>query len=176
MKILPTEIAGVMRIELEPVADVRGFFARAFCAETFRAHGLADHFPHVNLSWNRSARTLRGLHYQDPPRAEDKLVRATRGRVYDVAVDLRPESPSFRRWTAVELDAERRNALYIPKGCAHGFLTLADDCELLYMASAVYDAALARTVRWDDPAFGIAWPAAPDIIMPRDAQAPDFRT
>lgn len=174
MRILPTAIAGAMHVEIEPHADARGLFARTFCADTFRAHGLADRFPHANLSWNRHARTLRGLHLQDAPRAEAKLVRATRGRVYDVAVDLRAGSPTFRRWTAVELDAERRNALYIPEGCAHGFLTLEDDCELLYLMSEVYDATLARTVRWNDPAFGIGWPAEPAVIAPRDAEAEDF--
>ncbi|MGU3666191.1 dTDP-4-dehydrorhamnose 3,5-epimerase family protein [Methylobacterium sp. A49B] len=174
MRIIPTEIAGVMRIELEPIADDRGLFARTFCAEAFAAHGLATHFPHMNLSWNRRARTLRGLHVQAAPRAEAKLIRATRGRAYDVAVDLRQDSPSFRRWTAVELDADRRNAVYIPEGCAHGFLTLGDDCELLYLMSEVYDAGLARVARWNDPAFGIRWPATPDVIAPRDAEAPDF--
>lgn len=176
MKILPTEVVGVMRIEIEPVVDDRGLFARIFCAETFAAYGLAQHFPHVNLSWNRQAGTLRGLHYQEAPRAEAKLVRATRGRVYDVAVDLRPASASFRRWTALELSAERRNALYIPEGCAHGFITLEDDCELLYLMSEVYDTSLARTLRWNDPAFEINWPATPNIIAPRDALAPDFRS
>jgi len=175
MRIVPTAIAGVAVVEIDPHADDRGLFARTFCAETFRAHGMAEHFPHCNVSWNRRRGTLRGMHYQADPRPEAKLVRATRGRVFDVAVDLRPGSPTYRQWTSVELDAERRNALYIPAGCAHGFLTLEDDCELFYQMSEVYVAELARGVRWDDPAFAVAWPATPAFIAERDAAYPDVR-
>ena len=164
-----------MLVEVEAASDDRGAFARTFCADTFAAHGLADRFPQTSASWTRRAGTLRGLHYQADPKPEAKLVRATRGRAFDVAVDLRPDSITYRAWTAVELDAGRRNAVYIPPGCAHGFLTLADDCELLYMMSEPYAPDLARTARWDDPAFAIAWPFAPSLMAPRDAQAPDHR-
>ncbi|OYX87190.1 MAG: hypothetical protein B7Y75_02450 [Azorhizobium sp. 35-67-5] len=118
---------------------------------------------------------MRGLHLQAEPQPEAKLVRATRGRVFDVAVDLRPGSPTYCAWTAVELDADRRNALYIPAGCAHGFLSLVDDSEVAYLMSAPYVADLARTYRWNDPAFAIAWPTAPALISDRDAAAADFR-
>lgn len=175
MKITPTALAGVMAVEVTPLADARGLFARTFCGETFAAHGMASVFPQANTSFNPRAGTLRGLHLQAEPQPEAKLVRATRGRVFDVAVDLRPASPTFRAWTAVELDADRRNALYIPPGCAHGFLSLVDDSEVSYLMSAPYVAGLARTYRWNDPAFGIAWPAAPTIISDRDAAAEDFR-
>lgn len=174
MKITPTALAGVMSVEITPQADARGFFARTFCAETFAAHGMATHFPHCNVSWNPHARTLRGLHYQAAPGTEAKLVRATKGRVFDVAVDLRPASPTYRQWTGLELDAERRNAIYIPEGCAHGFLTLEDGCELFYQMSQVYVPELARCARWNDPAFGISWPLSPALISPRDAEAPEF--
>lgn len=172
MRISPTPVAGVMTVEVDAHRDTRGGFARAFCAETFAAHGLPDRFPHANLSWNDAAHTLRGLHFQADPRPEAKLVRATRGRVFDVAVDLRPGSPTYRAWTSVVLDAERRNALFVPSGCAHGYLTLERDCEVFYLVSEVYVPELARELRWDDPAFGIAWPAAPAVISAKDAAAP----
>ena len=175
MNITPTALAGVMAVEVTPFADERGLFARTFCAQTFAAHGMASAFPQANTSFNPRAGTLRGLHLQAEPQPEAKLVRATRGRVFDVAVDLRPASPTFRAWTAVELDADRRNALYIPAGCAHGFLSLVDDSEVSYLMSAAYVPDLARTYRWNDPAFAIAWPAPPLLISDRDAAAEDFR-
>ncbi len=175
MKISATALAGVMHVEVTPFADDRGLFARTFCAETFAAHGMASVFPQANTSFNPRAGTLRGLHLQAEPHPEAKLVRATRGRVFDVAVDLRPASPTYCAWTALELDAERRNALYIPAGCAHGFLSLVDDSEVSYLMSATYVADLARTYRWNDPAFAIAWPIDPLLISDRDAAAEDFR-
>ncbi len=174
MKISPTAVHGVMIVEVAPHVDERGGFARAFCAETFAAHGLATHYPHANLSWNEKAGTLRGLHYQAEPKSEAKLVRTTRGRVFDVAVDLRQASPTYLRWTSVVLDATRHNALYIPEGCAHGYLTLDDDCEVFYLVSEIYVPDLARDLRWDDPAFGIAWPSAPRVISTKDTTAPFF--
>lgn len=174
MRIRPTALAGVMIVEIDAHADERGLFARTFCAETFAAHGMATAFPHCNVSWNPRAGTLRGLHYQAAPKAEAKLVRATRGRAFDVAVDLRPGSPTYRQWTSVELDADRRNAVYVPEGCAHGFLTLTDDCELFYQMSELYEPTLSRTARWDDPAFGIAWPFTPTFISARDAEASEI--
>ncbi|WP_029005300.1 dTDP-4-dehydrorhamnose 3,5-epimerase [Azorhizobium doebereinerae] len=175
MKISPTSVDGVMAVEVTPFSDERGLFARTFCAETFAAHGMAEVFPQQNTSFNPRAGTLRGLHMQAEPNAEAKLVRATRGRIYDVAVDLRPASPTYRAWTAVELDAARRNALYIPGGCAHGFLTLEDDSEVFYLMSRTYVPELARTYRWNDPAFGVAWPADPILISARDAAAEDYK-
>lgn len=175
MRFLPTAIDGAVIVELTPFEDERGSFARAFCADTFRAQGLMDRFVHANTSWNPKSGTLRGLHLQDPPRAEAKLVRAARGRVFDVAVDLRRDSPTYRRWAGVELSADRRNAFYIPEGCAHGFLTLEDACEVFYLVSDIYAPDLARTYRWNDPAFGVEWPAAPTIISARDAAAEDYR-
>ena len=174
MRFVPTAIAGAFLIEPEPASDARGLFARTFCAETFAGKGLAEEFPQHSTSFNPQRGTLRGLHYQAEPKGEAKLVRATSGRIFDVAVDLRRGSPSYLAHVGVELDAARRNAFYIPEGCAHGFLTLSEDCEILYLVSKTYAPDLARTVRWDDPAFGIAWPAAPTLILPRDATAEDF--
>lgn len=174
MKIEPTAIAGVMTVDISPLADDRGMFARTFCAETFAKHGLVSEFPQCNISWNSRRGTLRGMHYQDEPRPEVKLVRCTRGRVYDVIVDLRPESGTYKKWVAVELDAQLRNAVYIPAGCAHGFLTQTDDCEVFYQMGERYYPDLARGVRWDDPAFAIAWPAMPDHLSERDANYPNF--
>lgn len=175
MKFVSTAVSGAFIVEIEEHADDRGMFARTFCAETFASRGLAWAFPQCNVSQSHQRGTLRGLHYQAGPRPEAKLVRATRGRVFDVAVDLRPASASYLRWAAVELDAAQRNAFYIPPGCAHGFLTLEDDCELFYQMSEVYAADLARGVRFDDPAFSIAWPFAPSAINARDAAFERYR-
>ncbi|WP_067735599.1 dTDP-4-dehydrorhamnose 3,5-epimerase [Novosphingobium naphthalenivorans] len=174
MKFTATDVAGAFLVEPAILSDERGSFARTFCAETFAAQGLATVYPQCNVSTNTRRGTLRGLHFQTPPGAEAKLVRATRGRVFDVAVDLRPTSPSYLKWAAVELDAARHNAFYIPTGCAHGFLTLEDESALFYQMSAPYAPELARGVRWDDPAFAIAWPFAPCVISARDAAYPDF--
>jgi dTDP-4-dehydrorhamnose 3,5-epimerase len=169
MRLSPTRIAGAFVIDIEGHVDERGLFARTFCAETFEQHGLAAEFPQCNLSYSPQRGTLRGLHYQDAPHREAKLVRATRGRVFDVAADLRPDSVTFLAWDAVELDWQRRNAFYIPAGCAHGLITLEDDCEVLYQMSAAYAPDLARSVRWDDPVFGIPWPLQPSVMSQRDA-------
>lgn len=172
---LPTAVEGAYEIALVPFRDARGTFGRAFCAETFRAHGLMDRFVHANLSGNPAKGTLRGMHIQDHPRAEAKLVRAIRGRVQDVVLDLRPASPTYLRWASIELSAEAQNAVYVPEGCAHGFLTLEDQCEVFYLVSDVYAPDLARTYRWNDPAFGIAWQITPTLISDRDAAAQDYR-
>ncbi|MFG1399394.1 dTDP-4-dehydrorhamnose 3,5-epimerase family protein [Roseixanthobacter pseudopolyaromaticivorans] len=174
MRISHTSISGVMQVHVSPRTDARGLFARTFCADTFAAHGLATSFPEASTSWNPHLGTLRGLHLQAEPKGEAKLVRATRGRIFDVVVDLRPASPTYLAWTACELDAARRNAIYIPEGCAHGFLTLEPGCEVFYQMSQSYDAELARTYRWDDPAFAIAWPAAPRVISSKDASASEL--
>ena len=138
------------------------------------AHGLASRLHQVSLSFNPRAGTLRGLHFQEAPHREAKLVRCTRGRVFDVAVDLRPDSPTYRGWAGAELDPENGDAFYVPEGCAHGLLTLADDTEVVYHIAGGYAPAAQRGVRWDDPAFGIAWPMPPAVINDRDATFPDF--
>jgi dTDP-4-dehydrorhamnose 3,5-epimerase len=176
MRFVPLPLVGAFVIELEPIRDERGFFARAFSVDDFAQHGLVSTFVHSGIAFNPRAGTLRGMHYQAAPHAEVKLVRCTAGSVYDVIVDIRPDSPTFRRWTSVELSAENRHALYVPEGFAHGYVTLTDGAELLYQMSAHYHAPSARGVRWNDPAFGIAWPVQPVVISPRDATYPDFST
>ena len=174
MKFIETALSGAFIVEPEPIHDERGFFARLFDAGEFSDRGLEASFPQWSVSYNRRAGTLRGLHYQAAPAAEVKLVRCTAGAIYDVIVDLRPDSPSYRRSVAVELSAENRRILYVPEGFAHGFQTLAEGCEVGYFISAEYRAELQRGVRWDDPAFGIEWPEAERTISARDAAFPDF--
>jgi dTDP-4-dehydrorhamnose 3,5-epimerase len=169
-----TPIAGAFVVEPQPHVDERGFFARTWCADEFAAHGLTARLVQASVSYNRRRGTLRGLHYQLAPHAETKLVRCTRGAIWDVIVDLRPDSPTYRGHTAVVLDADNRLALYVPEGCAHGFQTLADDSEVLYQMSASHAPESARGVRWDDPAFAIMWPPADRIISERDRRYPDF--
>lgn len=169
-----TELPGVIVVELEKRRDERGFFARSFCTEEFAGHGLVSHFPQANVSFNREKGTLRGLHYQAEPKPEPKLVRCTRGAIFDVAVDLRRDSPGYRRWTGHELSADNHMGLYVPPGCAHGFVTLEQDSEVSYLMGEVYHEGLARGVRWNDPAFAIDWPLAPAVISDRDAAYPDF--
>lgn len=176
MRFKETELSGAWLIEPERVEDERGFFERSWCAEEFAAHGLDCQFVQCNASYNRSKETLRGMHYQAEPHAEAKLVRVTRGAVYDVAVDLRPNSPTFKRWIAVELSLENRKLLFLPQGLAHGFQTLVDDTEVFYQMSAPYHPESARGVRWNDSAFAITWPAAERrIISERDRSFPDFQ-
>lgn len=163
-----TPLEGAYVIDLERREDDRGFFARSFCREEFAAHGLDATVAQCNVSFNARRGTLRGMHYQAPPHAEAKLVRCTQGAIWDVIVDLRPGSPSFRRWYGVELSAGNRRALYAPEGTAHGFQTLSDGAEVLYLMSRPYHADAARGVRWDDPAFAITWPIAAPHLSPRD--------
>jgi dTDP-4-dehydrorhamnose 3,5-epimerase len=169
-----TALPGAVVIELERVADERGFFARSFCAREFAAHGLDARVAQCNISFNRVKGTLRGLHFQRPPHAEAKLVRCTAGRVYDVIVDLRPDSPAFCRHVAIELSARNRTMLYVPQGVAHGFQTLEDESEVFYQMSAPYERDAAAGVRWDDAAFAIAWPLAVSVVSARDRSYPDF--
>jgi dTDP-4-dehydrorhamnose 3,5-epimerase len=169
-----TEIAGVHVVEPERHEDVRGFFARTWDAETFGAAGLADAVVQTSVSFNRLRGTLRGMHYQADPHAETKLVRCSAGAVFDVAVDLRQGSPTFSRWVGAHLSAENGLALYIPEGCAHGFLTLADSTEVTYQMSAPHVPEAARGVRYDDPAFAIEWPEDVAVITERDRTYPDF--
>src|SRR5580700_5123578 len=138
MKFEATRLPGVMHILIEPHLDQRGLFARSFDADEFEAAGLTNAWPQCNLSWNRDRGTLRGMHFQKAPRGDPKLVRCSRGRIFDVAIDLRPESPGYCRWVGVELSHERRNALFVPAGCAHGFLTLENDCEVFYMMGEMF--------------------------------------
>jgi dTDP-4-dehydrorhamnose 3,5-epimerase len=177
MKIRETRLPGVFELDVEPVRDDRGFFARTFDREVFAAHGLVSEVVQASVSYNTRLGTLRGLHYQANPHEEEKLVRCVRGAIYDVIVDLRPDSPTYCEWIAVELDEESRRAVYIPKGLAHGFQTLTPDAEILYQISTPYVPGSARGVRWDDPAFGIVWPevAAGRTMSERDASYPDFR-
>jgi dTDP-4-dehydrorhamnose 3,5-epimerase len=170
-----TPIAGAVLIELELLADERGSFARTFAAEEFEAHGLEARVVQCNTSTNVRAGTLRGLHYQAAPHAEAKLVRCVRGSIYDVVVDLRPESPTYCAWHGVELSASNGRELFIPTGLAHGFQTLEDDTEVLYQMSEAYSAEHARGVRWDDPVFGIEWPETDArTISERDRDYADF--
>lgn len=169
-------LAGAFRVRLEPHKDERGHFARTFCAREFAAHGLNPGLVQCNTSFNRGRGTLRGLHWQAAPHAEDKLVRATRGAVWDVLVDLRPESPTYRQWHGEELNQENGVGLYIPQGFAHGFVTLRDNSEVFYQMSAFYEASSARGARYDDPAFEVAWPVRePLILSPRDLAHPPFK-
>lgn len=172
MRFVATGIPGVTLIEAEPKEDERGFFARLYCPDEFAAAGIDFAPAQINLSRNRARGVLRGLHWMASPYAEAKVVRAVRGRIFDVAVDLRPDSPCFRRWTGAELDAASCRALYIPEGCAHGFLTLEPDSDVLYLMGRPYRPGFERGARWDDPAFGVAWPEAPAVIGERDASWP----
>jgi len=169
-----TQIRGVTVLEAERHADERGFFARTWDPTEFADHGLNPRLVQCSISYNGSRGTLRGLHYQAPPYEEAKLVRCTTGVIYDVAVDLRPDSPTFTDWFGVELSAENRLALYVPEGCAHGFVTLGDGAEVLYQISAAYVPDAGRGVRWDDTTFAIDWPVAVRVINERDATYPDY--
>lgn len=174
---IPTPIPGVMLVEPERVADDRGHFARTFCAREFAARGLDPTVIQCSASYNARAGTLRGMHYQAQPHAEAKLVHCARGAIHDVALDLRPESPAHGTSYGVELTEENGCALFIPAGCAHGFQTLDEDTVVLYQISVAYEPGAGRGVRWDDPAFAIAWPDPPTggrTISARDASYPDY--
>ena len=175
MKFTPTKIAGVWIVDLERHEDERGWFARTWCAEEFAARGLPKSFSQCSTSFNRRRGTLRGMHYQVAPHAEAKLVRCVRGAMFDVALDLRASSPTFKHWEGVELTAENGRALCIPEGCAHGFQTLADDTEVLYLIAGEFQPASARGARWNDSQFVIEWPLPEEAILsPRDCGYPDF--
>jgi dTDP-4-dehydrorhamnose 3,5-epimerase len=170
-----SKIAGAFEIEPELITDERGYFARTWCKKDFEQHGLSPNLVQCNLSFNVRAGTLRGLHYQAAPHAETKLVRCTRGSIYDVVVDLRRESPTFKSWVGVVLSGVNHRMLYIPQGCAHGFLTLEPETEVFYQMSEFYAPEYARGVRWDDTAFQIAWPKKVEVINERDRTYPDFK-
>jgi dTDP-4-dehydrorhamnose 3,5-epimerase len=174
MRFVETGVAGAWVIEPERHEDDRGFFARTWDRTVFAERGLSSAFVQSSVSYNRRRGTLRGLHYQIAPHEEAKLIRCTAGAVYDVSVDLRPESETFRRWFGVELSAENRLGLYVPEGCAHGFLTLTHDCEIAYQISEFWAPEAARGVRWNDPAFAIEWPEKVVVINERDRAYADF--
>lgn len=174
MRFSATDVPGVVVVDIEPHTDERGLFARLHCPEEFARAGHPFTPAQTSLSRNPQALTLRGLHYQPAPHGETKLVRCVRGRIFDVAVDLRPESPTHRRWTAAELSAENARALLIPERVAHGFLTLEPDSDVLYQIAPMFQPGHEAGVRWDDPAFGIDWPARPALLSARDAAYPDY--
>ena len=171
----PTRLQNAMRIDVEPRGDERGFLARVFCEHEFGQHGLATRWVQGSTIFSPERHTLRGLHYQEAPHAENKLVRCTRGAVFVVMVDLRPDSPTQLQWQGFELTPDNRRLLYVPEGFAQGYQTLADDSEVVYQMTHEYVPEAARGVRWDDPAFGIDWPLGPPtVIHPRDAGYPDY--
>ncbi len=171
-----TEIAEVFTVSLELLRDERGSFARTWCEREFREHGLNPKVVQCSISFNQRKGTLRGVHYQARPHQEAKLVRCTKGSLYDVALDLRRDSSTYLRWVGVALTAGNRRALYIPEGCAHGFLTLEDNTEVLYQMSEFYHPESARGLRWNDQAFAIAWPGNVEVISERDRTYPDFES
>jgi len=174
VKFSATPIAGAFLVDVERQEDERGFFARTFCRDEFAARGLRSSFVQCNLSSNPRKGTLRGIHLQAKPHEEAKLVCCTRGAVYDVIVDLRRESSTFRQWAAFELSAQNRRMLYVAEGLAHGFQALEDHTDLFYLMSESYQEDLARGVRWNDPAFAIRWPLSAPFLSQRDATYPDF--
>jgi dTDP-4-dehydrorhamnose 3,5-epimerase len=174
MTFRPTAIHGVLVAESLPQEDERGSFERLFCTREFDAHGIDLRVAQANLSRNRRAGTLRGMHYQTDPEPEVKLVRCLTGKIFDVAVDLRLTSPTRTHWVGQELTGDDRRALVVPAGCAHGFITLVDHSDVLYLMGAHYNPALSHGVRWNDPAFSIAWPTRPACLSSRDAAYPDY--
>lgn len=165
-----TEIKGVYLIEPEFIEDERGYFARSFCENEFKEAGIDFHPVQSNVSNNKKAYTLRGMHFHAAPYEETKLVRCSAGKIFDVVVDIRPKSPSFRKWLGIELSRENGRVLYIPAGCAHGFLTLENDSEVFYQMSPAYTPGHDRGFRWNDSAIGIDWPGEPKVISARDAE------
>jgi dTDP-4-dehydrorhamnose 3,5-epimerase len=174
VKFTPTAIHGALVVEIERHSDDRGFFARTWCAREFAAAGLGDQPVQCSISWNERRHTLRGLHWQAEPHAESKLVRCTAGSIFDVIVDLRPDSPTYLNHVVVTLGADNHRALFIPRGLAHGFLTLSDAVEVQYQMDEFYAPEAGRGARWDDPTFGIRWPAPPSVISERDRTYPDY--
>lgn len=175
MKITATKLQGVFDIALEAMTDERGFFARSYCPDEFARAGIEFTSTQINISRNDGALTMRGMHWQDAPHAEAKLVRCVRGRIFDVVADIRPESPTYRAWVGRELDADSGNALFVPEGCAHGFLTLDANCDVLYQMGRAYEPGKANGFRYDDPAFAIAWPHQPKVIAAADLAWAPFR-
>jgi dTDP-4-dehydrorhamnose 3,5-epimerase len=174
VRFLETRLKDVFEIHIEPNVDERGFFARTWCREEFSRYGLDANLAQCSISFNQARGTLRGMHFQADPHPEAKLVRCTRGAVYDVVLDLRRDSPTHKQWIGVMLTSASRNTIYVPQGCAHGFLTIENESEVLYQISEVYYPELARGVRWNDPAFQIDWPGDVEVISDRDRTYADF--
>ena len=170
-----TALPGVWDIDIEPQVDERGFFARSWCRKEFESKGLNPVVAQCSVSFNPRKGTLRGLHYQDAPHRETKVVRCTQGSIYDVVVDLRPNSPTSTRWMVSTLSSANHRMVYVPEGCGHGFLTLQDETEVYYQMSEFFYTESARGVRWDDPRFQIEWPSRPAVISERDRSYQDFR-
>jgi dTDP-4-dehydrorhamnose 3,5-epimerase len=172
----PTALGGAYVIDLDRREDDRGFFARAWCEREFAEHGLETRFVQCNIAFSPRKGTLRGMHFQRPPHAEVKVMRCTRGAIYDVIVDLRPGSPTHKQWLGIELTADNRRMLYVPEGCAHGYQTLVDDTEAFYPVSEFYTPEAEAGVRWNDPAFGIEWPDVEGALLSeKDRSWPDYR-
>lgn len=176
MKLQKLEIQGAFIIDIEPYQDDRGFFSRIFCSDEFEKKGLIPKIAQINNSKSIFAKTLRGLHYQLPPFEETKLVRCIQGSLFDVVLDLRPHSPTFGSWCGEILTSENRRMMYVPRGCAHGFMSLVPDTEIIYFVSECYSKEHERGIRYNDPAFNIKWPHEPEIISERDKNHPDFYT
>jgi dTDP-4-dehydrorhamnose 3,5-epimerase len=174
MKFTETPLAGAFVIELEKRGDERGWFARAFCTKEFQAHGLNHQIVQANNSFSAVPGTLRGMHYQLAPKAEDKIFRCIRGAIFDAIIDLRPESPTYLKSFSIELNAENRLALYIPKGFAHGFMTLMENTEVFYFVTEFYSPEHERGIRYNDPKFGLRWPMEPAVISDKDRNLKDF--
>ncbi|MBN4066866.1 dTDP-4-dehydrorhamnose 3,5-epimerase [Simkania negevensis] len=174
MRFLKTPLNGAYVIELEKMGDERGFFSRLFCHNEFKNNGLDPKVVQANDSYSQEKGSIRGMHYQLSPKAETKLVRCIRGSLYDVIIDLRSESPTFKQWFGVELNAENRKMLFVPRGFAHGFQTLENDTEAFYLVSEFYAPKFERGIRWNDPEFGIKWPTAPTTISDKDSSHPNF--
>jgi len=174
MRFTPTPIAGAFVLDLEKRSDERGFFARVWCQRELEEHGLNASFVQCNTSFSDERGTLRGLHYQTAPYGEAKLIGCTRGRVFDAIVDVRPDSPSYLQSFGIELTDENRSMVYVPEGCAHGYLTLADDCEVVYPVTQFYQPRAEAGLRWNDPVVSIAWPEIPRIVSPKDQAWPDY--
>ena len=174
MLFLETKLNGAFTIDVQRIEDSRGFFARAFCKREFEQRGLNPAILQCNVSFNPQKGTLRGMHYQQEPFREVKVVRCIAGAIFDAIVDLRPDSSTYRQWTGVELSAQNGRSLYVPEGFAHGYLTLTENTEVFYQVSEFYSPGYERGIRWNDPAFRIQWPIEPLIISPKDASHPDF--
>jgi dTDP-4-dehydrorhamnose 3,5-epimerase len=174
MKFVESELKGAFIIELELLEDERGFFARTWCRKEFEQQGLHPGWVQCNISYNKRMGTLRGMHYQIAPHAEAKLVRCTMGAIFDVIIDLRPDSKTFKQWISAELTAKNRKMIFIPEGFAHGFQTLVDDTEVFYQMSEFYTPEYARAVRWNDPQFNIHWPEADRVVSEKDQKIEDF--
>ena len=175
MKFKELSLNGAFSVEVNRLEDERGFFGRLWCAEEFRSHGLNTNLVQSNVSFSSKKGTLRGMHFQNPPFQETKLVRCTRGSVFDVIVDLRPDSPTYCKWEGLELNADKRNMIYVPEGFAHGFITLEDNCEVYYLVTEYYNKEYESGVRYNDPAFNIDWPVDVAEISAKDAIHPDFK-